>query len=172
MSVTSPIKRYAPCRRKGQIRHSALALAVTSSIWATACSPTPPLSDAVHPSPDTPSRATWAAEPDRLEHELPTALQRAEWAILRRSQTPASLIDAHPKASGRVAWQISALHPDGRTALIHAWSASANTVTVTVRVGSFGDADEERHLIESVKQTLARPRPTIRQKNFSLPDAP
>lgn len=147
------------------------SLALFASLWAQACVPGPSLSD--DPSfgqfHDAPTRADWTADPDRLEHELMAAVERIKWATLRQDRTPAALVDGDAASLGVEGHRLTALLPDGRTASIHAWPTSSSTVALTVKVGRFGDVGEEQRLVASAKKILARPRPTIRNKRFQLP---
>lgn len=163
---------YATGPREGRRIGFWRPLALFASLWAQGCAPVPSLS--YDPSSgqfhDAPTRADWTADPDRLERELITAVERIEWAVLRQDRTPAALIVGGAVSPGVEGHRFTALLPDGRTALIHAWPASRSTVTLTVKVGRFGDMAEEQRLVASAKKILARPRPTIRNKRFQLPD--
>ncbi|MCE9589140.1 MAG: hypothetical protein K8S99_01295 [Planctomycetes bacterium] len=111
------------------------------------------------------SRASVAkikGDPARLSDDVKRAVKRSHWGLLR-------LMDA-PKGTD-APMSAAALLPDGRHATILVTPGSAGGEnTVAVRVGQFGDANEERAFLQTLADTLrGKPKP-VRDSKFTLPE--
>lgn len=97
------------------------------------------------PFPDA-SGAALRGEWGRLPYDIPRAIQKAHWGKLS--------VDAVSSPRGQVV-RAGALLPDGREAAVVAWPMEQGGVYVAVRVGPFGDREQEKAFLNSLQAVLS-----------------
>ena len=150
--------------------------------------PPPPsfLTSSVTPSVrpnDAPPGMTFAQMPGdaaRLEDDIRRALKRCHWGKLHVNppppQTPAdpaaaalrSEVPTTPTAAQPI--RAAAMLPDDRPVEILAWRVDDKSVAAGIRVGRFGDSEEERRFLRALTDVLAGPALFKHRDTFELPE--
>ena len=117
------------------------------------------------PFPDA-SMAYFYMPFEKLDLVIPIAFKKQHWGLLRVKR---SLTATAANGTSQRVLRAAALLPDGRTAQVVGWLVDSSRFAVAVRVGHFGDRDEERAFLGLLTKTL-RTKLT-RRVRFELSDA-
>lgn len=115
-------------------------------------------------------RDRWQAPADRLYADIPRAMQRMEWALLRVDPPTEKALERRGRPTAEQPIRAEAMLPDNRIAHIVGYLAAGDDqVAVHVKVGHFGDPELEREYVATLKDVLAdKPKPK-RGIFFELP---
>jgi len=158
LSGSGPIRRHGryecignALKTSGVFVRAALIVASLALLWVAGChgplvEPMDHLKEAGldEPFPGA-SGAHWRADFDRLIYDIPRAMEKHHWGMLSIKQVTADG-DRLVRASG--------LLVDGREAKLVAWPSGKNSVAVALRVGRFGDPDQEQAFINRLAEVL------------------
>ena len=115
----------------------------------------------------------------RLEDDLRRAIKRCHWGTLHveppsppKSTDPAAALRSAPTVTPTVDQPIrmAAMLPDGRPVEILAWRVDGTNLAAGIRVGRFGDEEEERRYLRALTDVLAGPAMFKHRDTFELPD--
>lgn len=105
----------------------------------------------------------------KLDLAITLAFKRQNWGSLRLMKPSPTFADT--SGTSHQVLRAAALLPDGRTVQVVGWPVDGSKFTVAVRIGHFGDRDQERAFLELLHKTLRGAKLT-RRRHFKLPDLP
>jgi len=105
---------------------------------------------------DAGTTRTWPADPARLHDDTWRSLRKLGWGRLNRT-TADGVTD------------LTALHPNGATLKIRAWSEAEGKATVSIRAGHFGNTAIETEYLDKLTDVMAGDPMPQRDKTFEYP---
>ncbi len=165
-------------------------LAICALFLLTGCELTPPppstltasAAPAERPS-DAPAGMTFiqiTGDAARLMDDIPRAIKRCLWGTLHVTAPPPpapadpiaaalrSPVAVTPTAAQPI--RAAAMLPDDRPAEMLVWRVDEKTVAAGIRVGRFGDHEEERRFLRALTDVLAGPALFKHRDTFELPE--
>ncbi len=113
--------------------------------------------------------ASFAGEPGRLADDVPRAIKRSHWGMIRIDQVSNEQANSAGETTTMTIVRADALLPDGRTAQIVAWGSGQDRVTAAIRMVRFGDAAEHDRYLNTLAQVLDGKPKRVRAGTFDLP---